>query len=154
MLRSSTCIKSFENRASLYSISYLVFLFRGRTNEDLGEPIDIITIGTEKKGKVAACSQPLHTNREWLPDWVDYYLSIGVSKLYMHAPQVSYLLDNPSIGLIGHKTDVSCAAVLVVYFVKILHPSFRLESMFSLLSRHSLELAKPDNPFMPLYQYF
>lgn len=59
--------------------------------QDLGEPISIITIGTKKTGKVAACSQPLHTNRDWLPHWVDFYLSIGVSKIFMHAPQVKFL---------------------------------------------------------------
>ena len=44
--------------------------------------------GNTGQGTLAVCSQPLHTNREWLRNWVQHYLDLGAEKVIMHAPRV------------------------------------------------------------------
>lgn len=52
----------------------------------IGRWLKIIDMETEKKGSWVACSQPLHTDREWLEGWVSHQFNMGASKVILHAP--------------------------------------------------------------------
>ena len=47
---------------------------------------------TTHMGKLAVCSQPLHTNRAWLHNWAKHYLEIGADAIIMHVPRVRHPL--------------------------------------------------------------
>ena len=53
-----------------------------------GKEIAIIQMEDKRRGRLGVCSQSLHTDVEWLRDWVEHQLAIGADKIILHAPQV------------------------------------------------------------------
>ncbi|KAK9799437.1 hypothetical protein WJX73_010409 [Symbiochloris irregularis] len=56
-------------------------------NRRLTNVAKMTAIETKRQGSVVGCSQPLHTDRAWLKDWVEHYAAMGVSKMWMHVPR-------------------------------------------------------------------